>query len=95
MESSLQSSIQPPTPLRRIADIPGPRGWPLLGNMPQLDVPRMHTQFEAWAARYGPIYRVRFLLQDALVVSRPDMVAAIFRDRPDGWRRHRNTYSRC
>jgi len=87
MGSSLPSSMEPPT-LRRIADIPGPRGWPLLGNMPQLDVPRIHTQFEEWAAHYGPIYRVRFLFQDALVVSRPDLVAAIFRDRPDGWRRH-------
>ena len=51
-------------------------------------MPRIHTQLEAWAAQYGPIYRVRLSSHDALVLSRPDLVAAIFRDRPDGWRRH-------
>jgi cytochrome P450 len=58
--------------------------------MPQIDVPRVHQQLEAWAATYGPLYRVRLFFRDALVVSRPDLVAAIFRDRPDGWRRMRS-----
>jgi len=75
------------TATRRLADIAGPRGWPLLGNLPQFDLQHLHAQFEAWARKYGPIYRLRFGTRDALVVSRPDLVAAIFRDRPDGWRR--------
>jgi cytochrome P450 len=74
-------------PIRRVADVPGPRGLPLLGNMFQVEVERLHAQLEAWAAQYGPIYRARLLLRDALVVSRPDLIAAIFRDRPEGWRR--------
>src|SRR5258708_3886828 len=55
--------------------------------MLQIEVPRIHAQLEAWAATYGPIFRLRLSFRDALVVSRPDLVAAIFRDRPDGWRR--------
>jgi cytochrome P450 len=87
MSSSVSSACAQTAPLRRIADFPGPRGWPLVGNMFQIEVPRLHTQLEAWAAAYGPIYRLRMLFRDTLVVSRADLVAAIFRDRPDGWSR--------
>jgi cytochrome P450 len=93
VSSSVSSTGRQSAAIRRIADIAGPRGWPVLGNMPQIDVPRVHEQLEAWAAIYGPIYRVRLMFRDALVVSRPDLVAAIFRDRPDGWRRMRSVQS--
>ena len=75
---------------RRIADLPGPRGWPLLGNLPQLDIPSLHQQLEGWAAVHGPIYRLRFGTRDAVVVSRTDLIAAVGRDRPDGWSRLRS-----
>ncbi len=72
---------------KRIADLNGPRGWPVLGNLLQLDIPRFHAQFEGWAKVYGPLYRLRMGRRDALVVSQPDLIASILRDRPDGWRR--------
>ena len=31
-------------PVRALADLPGPRGWPVLGNAPQIDVTRLHMQ---------------------------------------------------
>ncbi len=72
---------------KRIADLNGPRGWPVLGNLPQLDIPRFHAQLEGWAKIYGPMYRLRMGPRDALVVSQPDLIASILRDRPDGWSR--------
>ncbi len=72
------------TPLRRL---PGPRGWPLLGNWPQLELPRLHAQLEAWVDRYGPTFKVQLGPRAMLVVSRADTIATIMRDRPDGWRR--------
>lgn len=75
--------------LREISELGGPRAWPLLGNLPQLDMPRMHAQLEGWAHAYGPLYRFRLGTRDAVVVSRTDIIAAIMRDRPDGWRRMR------
>jgi len=87
MSSTISSANQQRTAARRLIDVLGPRGWPLLGNLPQFDLPRLHAQFEAWAREHGPVYRLRFGSRDALVVSRPDLVAAIFRDRPEGWRR--------
>ncbi len=76
-----------PVKAKRIADLMGPRGWPVLGNLLQLDIPRFHEQLEGWAEVHGPLYRLRMGPRDTLVVARPDLIASILRDRPDGWRR--------
>jgi cytochrome P450 len=75
---------------RRIADLPGPRGWPWLGNLPQFDIPSLHNQLETWAAVHGPIYRLRFGTRNAVVVSQPALIASLLRDRPEGWSRLRS-----
>ena len=72
---------------KRIADLNGPRGWPVLGNLLQLDIPHVHAQLEGWAKIYGPLYRLRIGPRNVLVVSQPDLIAGILRDRPDGWSR--------
>ncbi len=72
---------------RSLRDLPGPRRWPLVGNLPQVDPARMHATFERWSARYGPLYRADLGRGPVLVVDRPDLVAGILRARPDAWRR--------
>jgi cytochrome P450 len=84
------TQAEPGVSLRRIADLPGPRGWPLLGNLPQIDISSLHQQLESWAAAYGPLYRLRFGTRDAVVVARPELIAAVGRDRPEGWSRLRS-----
>jgi hypothetical protein len=44
---------------RQLKDLPGPRGLPLLGNLLQLDVKRVHTILEQWADEYGDFYKPR------------------------------------
>jgi cytochrome P450 len=73
--------------LRRYEDLPGPRGLPLLGNSLQLDTPRVHQQMERWCREYGPIYRLRFGQRRIIVIGEHETVAAVLRDRPDGFRR--------
>lgn len=72
---------------RPLATLPGPRQWPLLGNLPQIDPQRMHRQLEDWAGKYGPLYRAHLGKRELLVVSDTALIATILRDRPDGWRR--------
>ena len=72
---------------RQISDLPGPRPWPLLGNLPQLSPTRMHRQVEAWARQYGPLFALRFARTPVLVIADHALVAGVLRDRPDGFRR--------
>ena len=72
---------------RAVADLPGPRAWPVVGHLLQFDEPRMHLQLEDWSRKYGPLYRLRFLRTDVVVVSDPELVLQAFRARPDTWRR--------
>ncbi|HEY1228385.1 MAG TPA: cytochrome P450, partial [Ramlibacter sp.] len=72
---------------RTLADLPGPRGLPLLGNALQIQRDRLHQQLEAWAQAYGDPYVFRIGGRQFLVVSSPDTIATVLRRRPDGFRR--------
>ncbi|MFO1270421.1 MAG: cytochrome P450 [Rubrivivax sp.] len=73
----------------RVQDLPGPRGWPVFGNLFQLPRSTMHLQVEAWGREFGPLFTFRALGRRAVVLGDPDRVAELLRDRPDGWRRTR------
>ena len=75
---------------RTIADLPGPRGWPLVGNLLQLDLSRLHQVLEGWSATYGPVYRYRMGPQQVVVVSDPELNEQILRARPETFRRLAN-----
>ena len=42
-------------PLRHLADLPGPKGWPLLGNLAQIKPAEFHLQLGQWAREHGRI----------------------------------------
>ena len=73
--------------LRRYDDLPGPRGLPLLGNALQIEPSRFHLQVEQWSREFGPFYRLQLMKRRLLVVGDHEAVAAILRDRPEGFRR--------
>src|SRR5579859_3473600 len=58
---------------KRVADLPGPRGLPIVGNAFQIDGPTMHLLLELWARTYGPMYKFRLGSLEAVVVSDPDL----------------------
>ena len=72
---------------RSLRDLPGPTGLPLLGNLLQLDLGRLHEVLEEWAAEYGPIYRYRKGPFPVVVVSDPKLCDQILRARPETYRR--------
>jgi len=76
-----------PTAARRIRDLPGPAGIPVLGNLLQIDRERLHQRAEQWAREYGDAYRFRIMSREFVVMSNPEAVAGILRDRPDGFQR--------
>jgi cytochrome P450 len=73
--------------LRELQQLPGPRGWPWLGNAPQLQRSSMHLQLEEWMRRYGDLFTFRIGARRFLVLADPDSIAAVLRDRPEGFKR--------
>ena len=74
-----------------LATLPGPRGLPLLGNLHQLDFPRLHQQLEGWAHDFGPIYRIRIGPRTRVIISDCDAINIMLRERPETYRRPRLT----
>jgi len=75
------------TAQRRLEDLPSPKGWPLLGNLPQIEAARFHLQLGAWAREYGRFYQLRMANRRVLVCADHEAVSAVLRDRPEGFRR--------
>ena len=77
----------PPMQLRDIADLPGPRGWPLVGIALKIDRDRIHLDIEAWGREFGPLFRLKLGLRTMLVVSDHRVLNTVLRDRPEGFQR--------
>lgn len=69
--------------------LPGPRRLPLVGNLHQIELSRLHLTLEDWARRYGSAYRIGLGRRPNLVLSDPELIRAVLRDRPEGFRRNR------
>ena len=75
-----------PTP-RRVRDLPAPPGLPLFGNALSLDRERLHLTLEQWRHKYGDYFRFRNVRREVVVIADPEAIAAMLRDRPDGFLR--------
>lgn len=75
------------TATRRIRDLPGPPGLPLVGNLFQLDIATLHRTVEKWHRQYGDYYRFRNTRNEMMVVADPETIGTLLRDRPDGFQR--------
>src|SRR5664279_4501333 len=80
-------STAPTARLREIDELPGPAGWPIVGNLLQVDRRRIHQQVERWAREYGPYFRFRLGPRRLFVVADHVAMGAVLRDRPEGFRR--------
>lgn len=78
-------------PTRTLADLPGPKGIPLFGNIFQIESDRFHQSLEKWAHQYGPLYKIQIGRKPLLIVADATMIATLMRDRPDAIRRSSRT----
>lgn len=69
----------------RVKHLPGPKGYPLVGNMFSLDLPDFHNQLESWVLEHGDVYQLDLGLFRHLVIARPSMIQSILSTRPDGF----------
>ncbi|MDT7567106.1 MAG: cytochrome / NADPH-cytochrome reductase, partial [Pseudonocardiales bacterium] len=64
----------------RIADLPGPRGLPVLGNLFDIDGDSPFESLMAMARQYGPIFRLSTPAGHRLIVSGAELVEEICDD---------------
>lgn len=75
--------------LRRLDELPGPRGLPFLGNALELDPKELHRLVSGWADEYGPLFVFRVATQRILTVADADTIQHLLRERPERFRRWR------
>jgi cytochrome P450 len=75
-------------PVRQVRDLPCPRGLPLLGNVHQLNAPKLHRVLEQWAAELGTPYRFQICRMPVTVWSDTELSQAVMRERPHRYRRY-------
>src|ERR1700730_9748535 len=73
---------------RTLGNLPGPRGLPLLGNIHQLDLSKLHLILERWAAQYGPVYLFKMGSVRVVALSDPRWCDQVLRARPETFTRH-------
>ncbi|MGF6935971.1 cytochrome P450/nitrite reductase/ring-hydroxylating ferredoxin subunit [Paraburkholderia sp. UCT70] len=81
------SSPASPRPVRSLAQLPGPKGLPILGNLLQLHPTRLHLTLEEWCRDFGPIYTYRLMHRPFVAIADPNLINQILRDRPRTYRR--------
>ncbi len=72
---------------RTLKNLPGPDGLPILGNILQLDLTRLHSILEQWADTYGPLYKFRIARKNVVAVSDANLINEVLRRRPAAYRR--------
>ncbi len=80
------ASIDPP--VRRLEDLPSPKGLPWLGNALQLEPSRLHLILEGWGAQLGEVYTFGLGPKRVFVSSDPQHLQTALRERPERYRRY-------
>jgi cytochrome P450 len=75
------------TSSRSLEDLPSPRGLPLIGNMHQLDLKKLHSAIEDWGAKLGSSFTFAMGPKRVFVTSDPNLAQFALRERPESFRR--------
>lgn len=70
-----------------LSQLPGPKGLPILGNLLQIDLQKLHLILEEWAGVYGDIFKFRLAGKTVVAISGTELIQKILRDRPQTYRR--------
>jgi cytochrome P450 len=71
----------------KISQLPGPKGLPILGNLLQIELPKLHLIMEQWADLYGDVYKFKLANKTVVAISNTELIQTILRDRPKTYRR--------
>ncbi|OLL32695.1 cytochrome P450 [Burkholderia sp. SRS-W-2-2016] len=79
---------QPPAiSVRSLAQLPGPKGIPVLGNILQMAPEKLHLVLEQWCRKFGPVYTYNLMGRPFVGIADPVLIGRILRERPGTYRR--------
>ncbi|KAL3870439.1 hypothetical protein ACJMK2_038507 [Sinanodonta woodiana] len=61
--------------------LPGPKGWPIIGCLFEIEPNRLHFSFDRWANKFGPLMLCRTPTANMVVISCPRMAKKAFTDK--------------
>lgn len=62
----------------RIPNLPGPRGYPIVGSLPSLKGKVPGEQYRLWAKKYGDVFQVQLGERTAVVVNSASAARSLF-----------------
>lgn len=62
---------------RRIKDFPGPKNWPLVGNIPDIKY-NAAEKYRQWSKQFGAVYQIQLGNEPVIVVNSADAARKIF-----------------
>lgn len=74
---------------KTVADLKGPKGLPVVGNLFQIDIEKFHLHLEEWCDEFGPIFKIRMGPKEIVCVADAGPINQMLRDRPETFRRRR------
>lgn len=72
---------------RTIADLPGPKGLPLVGNALSMTGRQWHLTLARWIREFGPMFQVRVPGGAMVVIADRATAGTMLRERPEQFRR--------
>ena len=58
--------------------LPGPKQWPLLGNMHQVDMQHLHQSVSTMVKDFGPIFQLNLMGQKTVLLNDPELIRKAF-----------------
>lgn len=71
----------------KFKDLKGPKGYPIIGNIPQIDRSNLHKQVEGWADEFGTVFKLNLGPTNMMVITEPSIIQQINQDRPSTFKR--------
>ena len=65
----------------------GPKAYPVIGSIHQIELGNMHNQIEDWSTEFGMVFKLILGPSKFTVITDPDIIQEILKQRPNKFRR--------